>query len=162
MNVWAYLPIFGTVRYTTIITALLVAFIISLRTHKRWLGPLATLAWASAYEIIYVWTGTLLQGWDVYRTAWMSVAVVGWILLAHAKGARTDKITLAIFTAAWIIWIGIGFYSNTTMNTFNLESEILNVVTKTFLALSYVLGTLRFENSDTLRLVGHSAGATSS
>src|SRR5271157_1808446 len=108
MNVWAYLPIFGAVRYTTIVTAIVVAVIISWRTRKLWLGPLATLAWASAYEIIYVCTGTLLQGWDVYKTAWMSVAVIAWVLLAYVKGVRTDKIVLALFTGTWVIWILAG------------------------------------------------------
>ena len=143
MNVWAYAPIFGTIRYTTIATAILIALILSWRTHKLWLGPLTALAWASTYEIIYGWTGTILQGWDVNKTAWMSAAVVAWVFLAYVKGARTDKILLATFTCAWFLWILMGFYSNNTMNTFNLASEILNVGTKTLLALSYLVGTLR-------------------
>jgi uncharacterized membrane protein len=101
------------------------------------------LAWASAYEIIYGWTGTILQGWDANKTAWMSAAVIGWVLLAHVKGARTEKILLATFTCAWILWILMGFYSNTTLNTFNPVSEVLNVGTKTLLALAYLVGTLR-------------------
>jgi hypothetical protein len=47
LNVWAYLPVFGAIRYTTIATA----NVISWRTHELWLGPLTALAWASAYEI---------------------------------------------------------------------------------------------------------------
>jgi hypothetical protein len=143
LNVWAYLLVFGTIRYTTIATAIVVTVVISWWTHKLWLGPLTTLAWASAYEIIYGWTGTILQGWDTNKTAWMSAALIGWILLAYVKGARTEKILLATFTCAWILWILMGFYSNNTMNTFNPVSEILNVGTKTLLALYYLVGTLR-------------------
>jgi hypothetical protein len=142
MDVWAYLPIFGPVRYSTIITAIVVALFICWRTRIFWLGPLVTLAWASTYEIIYSCTRTLLQGWDAYQTAWVSVAIVGWVLLAYAKGARTDKIVLAAFVGTWVVWILMGFHSNTTMNAFNLESELLNVATKTLLALSYAVGTL--------------------
>jgi hypothetical protein len=143
LNVWAYLPLFGTIRYTTIFTAIVIAVIISWRTHKLWLGPLTALAWASAYEIIYEWTGTILHGSDLNKTAWMSAAVIAWVLLAYVKGARTDKILLGTFTCAWIIWISMGFYANNTMNMFDLASEILNVGTKTILALSYLFGTLR-------------------
>jgi hypothetical protein len=143
LNVWAYLPVFGTIRYTTISTAIVIAVIISWRTHKLWLGPLTALAWASAYEMIYGWTGTILHGWDLNKTAWMSAAVIGWVLLAYVKGVRTDKVLLATFTCAWIIWISMGFYTNNTTNMFDLASEILNVGTKIILALSCLFGTLR-------------------
>jgi uncharacterized membrane protein YeaQ/YmgE (transglycosylase-associated protein family) len=73
----------------------------------------------------------------------MSAAVIGWILLAHVKGARAEKILPGTFTGTWILWIVMGFYSNNTLNTFNPASEILNVGTNTVLALAYLVGTLR-------------------
>jgi hypothetical protein len=37
----------------------------------------------------------------------------------------------------------MGFYSNNALNTFDPVSEILNVGTKSLLALSYLVGTLK-------------------
>jgi hypothetical protein len=146
--VWADLLVFGEIRYTTILTAVIVAIIVSWRTGRLLLGPLTAVAWASTYEIVYAWTGTFVHGWNILQTAWVSAALVGWVLLGYVRRVRIDPRTIVLFVALWFAWIAAGFYSNNATSAFDPMSEVLNVSTKTWLAVCFVMGTSRCVSLD--------------
>ena len=61
-------------------------------------------------------------------------------ILAHTQGIRSNRLLLLIFLVTWIIWILFGFNYNSSNNpTFIPQNELLNVLSKTILALVYAL-----------------------
>jgi hypothetical protein len=110
----------------------------------------ALLAWASAYEILYAGTGTFMHGWAVPPYVWMTAAIAGWVVLAHVLGLILNRWVLVALALVWLLWVATGFESNVpsglTTNglsrPFSWAAEVYNELSKTLLALAYLLAAL--------------------
>jgi hypothetical protein len=142
--IWADLPVIGSIRWTTILTAVLVVLAVSWKTRRLLPGPVVAITWAASYEILYGWTNVFLHGWNASQNSWQTAALVGWLFYAYVSKVRLDRRALIVFAALWAAWILVGFNSNHPLvpATFDLASEILNVATKTWLAFCLTMGTI--------------------
>jgi hypothetical protein len=147
---WVLLPVVGPIRISTVAAGLLIVVVILWRRRALLSALIALMAWASAYEILYSGTGSAIHGWPVSNFVWMTAAVGGWVILAHVWGIVPNRWLLLAVGLVWVIWIVTGFNSNvpTVAGTagfpkgFSYSSEILNELSKTLLALAYLLGAL--------------------
>jgi hypothetical protein len=146
---WVWLPLFGPIRVSTILASLVIALALWHR-HAPVKGIVVVMAWLSAYEILFQASGAAVHGWSLSNLAWMSAAVGGWVALAFVMGIIPDWRLLLLVALVWLVWILAGFDSNspTVAGTsgfpvrFSVFDEILNELTKTLLALSYLVGAL--------------------
>ena len=131
-------------RWTTILTAVLVALIVSWKTRRLLLGPVVAIAWAASYEIVYGWTNVLLHSWSITQNTWQTAALTGWLFFAYIFKVRLDRRAVIVFIVLWGVWMLLGFNSNHALVSaaFDLPSEILNVATKTWLAVCFTMGTI--------------------
>jgi hypothetical protein len=98
------------------------------------------MAWGSLYEIIFVFTDSIIHSMPWSRTFWIVIALMAYPILAHTQGIRPNRLLLLIFSLTWIIWVLFGFNYNSYNNpTFIPQNELLNVLSKTILALAYTL-----------------------
>lgn len=146
---WVDLGDFGAVRLTTILTAIALLFIITWRTRKPWIAVVAILAWASLYEMVYQITGFIMyrEAWTTPWTkpVWAGLALIAWPILAHTQGIKLNKWVVPAFAGIWLLWVGFGFHSNSPAqwNPYVARDELLNVVSKTTLAVAYLWASIR-------------------
>jgi hypothetical protein len=147
-RVWFWLPAIGPIRVSTVVAAVVLLVIISIKRRDPALGLVTTLAWASTFEILSNAVGTIGFGWAVRDFLWMSAALSGWVILAGVLGVWPDlRISLA-FAITLAAWVATGYEPNRPGDSnFNVLSEILNEASKTLLALAYLLGALRASRS---------------
>jgi hypothetical protein len=145
------LPAVGPIRISTVVVALAIVVVVLWRKHSMLTALITVMAWVSAYEILFHGTGVLMHGWSAAYFLWMTAAVAGWVVLSHVYGIVPDRWLLVGFAAAWLLWVLMGFQSNspTVAGTagfprqFAVAAEVLNVATKTLLGAAYLLGALR-------------------
>ena len=144
MNIWAGIT-FRRNPLHTILTALVVAIIVSWRSRRLILGPVVAITWAASYEILYGWTNVLLHGWSITQNVWQTAALMGWLLFAYVWKVRLDRRTTILFIVLWLAWMTTGLNSNYPFVAapFDLVSEALNVATKICLAVCFLIGTLK-------------------
>jgi hypothetical protein len=148
---WIWLPLMGPIRISTVVAGLVMVVAIQWRRHAPSTALIALMAWASAYEILYSATGTAIHGWPAANFVWMAAAVGGWVVLAQVWGITPNRWLLLAFAVVWVLWVLTGFNSNAPSvagtpgfpKAFSVSSEILNELTKTLLALAYLVEALR-------------------
>jgi hypothetical protein len=135
---------------STILTALVIAGLVTWRRRAPVTALIAVMAWASAYEVGFVGLGTLLHGWWPGYIAWLAAALAGWIVLAQVWGVVPDLRLLLATAVLTLAWIAIGFEANSAIlagpgyaRAFSPLDEALNEGTKTLLGLAYLVGGLR-------------------
>lgn len=148
--IWAVLPFFGSIRASTLLTALVVAGVILWRRRSPLVALAAVLAWASSFEVIYNGIGSAIFGWPLGTFWWGTAAVFGWVVLAAALGVWPDWRLLLLFAALMLVWIATGYHANVpgSGQPFNVGNEILNETAKTTLAAAYLVGALRSRSSE--------------
>jgi hypothetical protein len=130
----------GSIRISTLLTALVAFVYVLVRTRSFFIAFLSTMVWASLYEIIFVITDSIIHNMPWSRTFWIVIALMAYPILAHTQGIRPNRLLLLIFSLTWIIWVLSGFNYNIYNNpTFIPQNELLNVLSKTILALAYAL-----------------------
>jgi len=135
---------------STIVTALVIAALVTWRHRSPLTAVITVMAWASAYEVGFVGLGTLLHGWSPGYLAWLAAALAGWIVLAQVRGVVPDIRFLLATAAVTLAWIATGFEANSAIlagpgyaREFSPLDETLNEGTKTLLGLAYLMGGLR-------------------
>lgn len=137
---WIELGFVGSIRISTLLTALVAFVYVSVRTRSFFIAFVSTMAWASLYEIIFVITDSIIHNMPWSRTFWIVIALMAYPILAHTQGIRPNRLLLLIFSLTWIIWVLFGFNYNSYDNpTFIPQNELLNILSKTILALTYAL-----------------------
>ena len=132
------------------LAGVLMVAVILWRRRDPVLALVALLAWASAYEILYSGTGTLMHGWPMPPFVWETAATAGWVLLAYVLGLRPKRWLLLALALVWLLWVATGFESNVPSLTrttgvqpgFSMFDEVCNEVSKTLLALAYLISAL--------------------
>lgn len=147
---WVWLPLAGPIRVSTVLAAVAIAAVLLWKRRSRLLALVTVIAWASVFEIAYNATGTLLHGWPLTYLAWLTAALGGWVLLSALLGLYPERWLLAATAVVWVVWMASGFESNAPLGpgpghpaTFNLANEVMNELTKSLLALGYLVGALR-------------------
>lgn len=139
---WLYVP-FGHVRLSTAVLTGVVLAAVLLRTRRPHVAVVAIMAWLSGFEIIWQ-TGEYAFGRvPLSYELWFVAAVISWVALAHVLGIRPDPWLTAVFAVTFAVWVALGFHSNWPGQPFSLRDEVLNEVSKTALALAYLLGGVR-------------------
>lgn len=134
---WLELPI-GPFRVSTALTAIALGVWLLWR-YRRWTAAVAgVMAWLAAYEVLYIGTGTLLHGWPFSAFLW-TANLSAWVLLAWVIGVRPNPWLLLPFGASWLIWMAIGFVANTPGYPWRWDDEVINVITKSVLAVAYAV-----------------------
>ncbi|MCW4032849.1 MAG: hypothetical protein NWF08_05600 [Candidatus Bathyarchaeota archaeon] len=137
---WIELGFVGSIRISTLLTASVVFIYVLVRTRSFFIAFVSTMAWASLYEIFFVITDSIIHNMPWSRTFWIVIALIAYPILAHTQGIRPNRLLLLIFSLTWIIWVLFGFNYNSYNNpTFIPQNELLNVLSKTILALAYAL-----------------------
>lgn len=135
---WIELGFVGSIRISTLLTALVVFIYVLARTRSFFIAFVSTMAWASLYEVIFVITDSIIYNMSWSHTFWIVIALMAYPILAHTQGIRPNRLLLLIFSLTWIIWVLFGFNYNSHNNpTFIPQNEMLNVLSKTILALAY-------------------------
>jgi hypothetical protein len=144
-SIFAWLPIAGPIRVSTVLAALAVFAIVLWRKRSPLLAIVAVIVWASAFELIYNGIGTALFGWPLSQLAWNLAALAGWILLAAVLGVWPDRWALLGFLILMVGWVLTGFHSNVPGSSarFDVLDEAFNEASKSMLALAYLIGALR-------------------
>jgi hypothetical protein len=141
-GVWIVLPGLGPIRISTVVAALALMGILSWRRNPA-LAVLALMAWASAYEIVFNGIGVMFFGWSMGPFVWGAAAVLGWLVLASVLGVYPDWRIAGLCAFVMLVWMALGFHSDTPTRTpFDVVAEILNELSKSLLALAYVVGNL--------------------
>jgi hypothetical protein len=158
---WVWLPVTGPIRISTVLAGVLMVSVILWRRRDPALALVALLAWASAYEILYQVTGALVHGWPVAGRIWMVAALAGWVFLAGLLRVIPNRRLLLALALVWLLWVALGFESNAAPVTvtagmpkvFTIVGEACNEVTKTLLAIAYLVAALdRSVRSPVLRI----------
>lgn len=135
---------------STIVTAVVIAVVVTWRRRSPATALIAVMVWTSAYEVGFVTLGTLLHGWSAAYLLWLAAALAGWIILAHVWGVAPDRRLLLATAVLAFAWIATGFVANSPTvagpgfaKPFSPLDEALNEGTKTLLGLAYLAGGLR-------------------
>lgn len=137
---WIELGFIGSIRLSTLLTAIVVFIYVLVYIRSFFIAFVSTMAWASLYEIIFVITDSIIHNMPWSHTLWIVIALMAYPILAHTQGIRPNRLLLLIFSVTWIIWVLFGFNYNGYNNpNFTPQDELLNVLTKTILALAYTL-----------------------
>jgi hypothetical protein len=144
-------------RWTTLVTGIAILAVIGLVKRRPDLAIVSAVAWAGGFELTYGTIDTLYwhpadrAKWTA--EAWQAMALVGWVLLAHAMGIRPSPAWVAVTVIAFAVWLttfpGLtnGFVSNAPQagqtGQLYVVPEIENVVAKTAWAISYAVGAWR-------------------
>ncbi|WP_455276326.1 hypothetical protein [[Eubacterium] cellulosolvens] len=137
---WIELGFIGSIRLSTLLTAIVVFIYVLVYTRSFFIAFVSTMAWASLYEIIFVITDSIIHNMPWSHTLWIVIALIAYPILAHTQGIRPNRLLLLIFSVTWIIWVLFGFNYNSYNNpNFSPQYELLNILTKTILALAYTL-----------------------
>jgi len=135
---------------STIVTALVIAALVTWRRRSPLTALITVMAWASAYEVGFVALGALFHGWSPGYLAWLAAALAGWIVLAQVRGVVPDLRLLLATAVLTLAWIATGFEANSAIlagpgcaRACSPLDEALNEGTKTLLGLAYLVGGLR-------------------
>jgi hypothetical protein len=150
---WIWLPIVGPIRISTVLAGIVMVVAILWQRRVLSTAVITLMAWASAYEILYQVTGAVVHGWSLTNVVWLGAAVSGWVVLGLVLGIIPDRRLLLLTAVVWVPWIVSGFNSNSPAtagtaglpNDFNMAGEIFNELTKTLLALAYLVGALKVQ-----------------
>jgi len=154
---WVYSPVMGG-RWSTVLTWAALLVVVSWQTRNPARGLVLAMAWLSGYEILYQATGSILHGWSRQTLAFTITGTTGWLIAAYLFGFRPEWRTLSLLAMLWVAWIAGGYNSNMADRIipganwhWSWSDELLNVSTKTMLAIALGLGALgarkRFDSS---------------
>ena len=137
---WIELGFIGSIRISTLLTAIVVFVYVLIQTRSFFIAFLSIMAWASLYEIVFVLTDSIIHNMPWSRTFWIVIALMAYPILVHTQGIRPNRLLLLIFSITWVIWVLFGFnYNSYNDPTYISQNELLNVLSKTILALAYAL-----------------------
>src|SRR5215472_3996063 len=143
---WIWSPLHG-VRWTTVVTWVVLFALVSWRLRNPIKGFVAAMAWLSGYEILYQATGSVLHGWSLETLMFTTTGTTGWLIATYLFGIRPSWAMLGVFVVLWGAWIGTGYHSNMPDRIigganwhWSWADEMLNVSTKTVLALTLAVG----------------------
>ena len=144
-TLFAWLPLVGPIRLSTVLAALAVFGIVLWRKRSPLLAIVAVIAWAGAFELIYNTIGTVMFGWPLAQLVWNFAALAGWILLASVLGIWPESWALVAFLILMTGWVLTGFHSNIPGSNarFDVAGELFNETSKSMLAVAYLIGALR-------------------
>lgn len=134
-------------RWTTLLMALLVVFLIGVIRRRPDLAVVAVVAWTGGFEVVYrFWDIVRWQEWWAWNSwFWEAAALAGWVVLAHSVGIRPSPFWLTATLLCFAIWIATGYRSNYAGQKapFQVLGEIENVSAKTAWAMAYLVGAWR-------------------
>lgn len=134
-------------RWTTLLMALLVVFLIGVIRRRPDLAVVAVVAWTGGFEVVYrFWDIVRWQEWWAWNSwFWEAAALAGWVVLAHSVGIRPSPFWLTATLLCFAIWIATGYRSNYAGQKapFQVFGEIENVSAKTAWAMAYLVGAWR-------------------
>ncbi len=137
---WIEFGVIGSVRISTLLTAIGVFIYVFFRTKKFFMAAIAVMAWISLFEIVFVITDSIMHSVPWRGTFWIVVALAAYPILAHTQGVRPNWILILIFLSIWCLWIFMGFeYNSYNQPIFISMDEFMNVISKTTLAIAYAL-----------------------
>jgi len=138
---WIGIPVLAThVRLSTVLGGLLILALIGGVQRRPVRAAVATVAWLSLYEIVWEMTNVAWQHDSFSYGFWIAAALTGWVVAAWALKVRPDVRVLVAFAVLWLFWQLLGFGYNWPGQTHpvNVRDEVLNVATKTLLAIAYI------------------------
>ncbi len=141
---WAWLPLRGPIRWTTLIAFSAWLIVGSYRLGLL-RGGLAAMAGISTFELAFNTTGTLIHHWPRGQMAWLWAALAAWPLLALRENIKPSGEFLVAFGLLWVAWIAQGFtYNLATHDARNLNglAELLNGSTKSLILMAWALPSL--------------------
>lgn len=150
MSWWIWSPL-DHARWTTVLVAMAILVITTLKTRQPHRALIATVAWLAAYEIVWQAFDVLMHPatspTTLERYLWFVAALIAWPMLAHAIGIRPNAALVAITAGTFALWLATGFDYNWYGQPKSLQvgPEVLNVLSKTALAGAYLLGAIRPE-----------------
>ena len=134
-------------RWTTLLTALLMVFLVGVIRRRPDLAGVAVVAWAGGFEVVYrFWDIVRWQEWWAWSSwFWEAAALAGWVFLAQSVGIRPSLFWLAATLLCFAIWISTGYRYNYVGQKapFQVLGEIENVSAKTAWAMAYLVGAWR-------------------
>ena len=143
-RVWFVFPVAGHVRISTVLTAAAVLLVVWATTRKPILAVVAVFGWLSAYEILFNGIGVVFERWPVNTWDWVAASLMGWVVASWLAGVRPAWPFVVVFSVGMIVWVLTGYHSNVpTGRPWSTEGEVLNEITKTALAIGFLLGALR-------------------
>jgi hypothetical protein len=146
---WVWSPLAGA-RWTTVITWAALFAVVAWRSRNPLKGVVVAMCWLSGYEILYEATGSVLHGWSLTSLMFTTAGTAGWLVAAFLWQLWPDWRVLAVFAVMWAVWIVAGYNSNMPDRIipgadvrWSWSDELLNVGTKTVMALAFIVATLR-------------------
>jgi hypothetical protein len=143
---WFLLPLVGPIRISTVLGAVAIFVAIGIWRRRPLIALVATIAWASTFEILYNGAGVVMWHWPVADFLWQVAALLGWVIAAEVLGVRPPWWGFVPFAVVACIWLLTGFHSNVPNDPtrpFVLQDEVLNEVTKSALAVAYLAAAAR-------------------
>src|SRR2546425_11558947 len=138
---WLWLPI-GSIRTSTLISAvvLFLAIVIARRDPLR--GVVAVVAWTALFEIIYQAIGIVGFHWAVGNWIWETGALAGWLILASVLGIWPDWRVMILFIVLMAGWVATGYHYNLDgpSSPLHIRGELLNATGKSPPAVAFSVG----------------------
>lgn len=151
-RMWILAPGLGAIRTSTVAAAVLILLVVAVYGRRPWLAVVAVMGWLSAYELVFNAVGVIVFGWPHGSFLWFGAAMSAWVVLAYREGIRPSRFWLLIFLLAWIPWLLEGFHSNIPVGRpWDAWGEVWNEITKTALALAYLLGALNTKQKELVK-----------
>jgi hypothetical protein len=136
--------VWGYVRISTVLTVIILFILLTYKFRKPWIAFTAVAAWLTLYEILFLFTDSIVNQDPWNNTIGLTVALMAWPLPAYTQGIRPNKWILIFFIATWLTWILSGFqYNIKDSEPFILHNEFINVLTKTLLAGAYLFSEMK-------------------
>jgi hypothetical protein len=147
--IWAWLPLVGPIRWTTLL-AFVACVVVGWYRFGALRGILAAMAGISTFELIFNATGTAIHNWPLAPLLWQGAALTAWPLLAWREKIRPSFDLVVLFGVLWIAWIAQGFTFNVATHDLryaNVLAELLNATTKTIMIVAWSLPPLALGRS---------------
>ena len=145
-GLWFVFPYVGSIRVSTIATAVVCFLLVLFLTRKNRLksvyyATLTVIFSIGLYELVWYNSAVVLDGWE--QRNWAFAALLGWVFLGAREVFRTKppRISIALYTlyvTSMITWISLGFKFNAPgTDNYDFVGETFNVISKFSLPIAY-------------------------